>query len=35
MTFSISGCIYNTDKISVSILTFPEVKDLKKTKPIT
>ena len=32
MTFRISGCIYNEDEISVSILTFLEVKDLEKNK---
>ena len=32
MTFRISGCIYSTDMISVSILTLIEVKDLDKIK---
>ena len=32
MTFRISGCMYSTDKISVSILTFLEVKDFEKNE---
>ena len=35
MTFHISGCIYGTDKISVSILTFSRPRISKKTKSIT
>ena len=35
MTFHISGCIYGTDKISVSILTFSRWRISKKTKLIT
>ena len=34
MTFGISGCMYSTDKISVSILTFSRSGISKKTKPI-
>ena len=34
MTFRISGCMYSTDKISVSILTFSRSRISKKTKTI-
>ena len=32
MTFDISGCMYSTDKISVSDSNFLEVRDLEKDK---
>ena len=35
MTFGISGYMYNTDKISMSILTFSRSGISEKTKPFT